>query len=201
MLNISGVIFDSIVDGPGMRVTVFTQGCSHNCKGCHNPQTHCFKEDICFDIDKQFEFIDDVKKDPLITGLTISGGDPFDNDLEALVNFIVMYKNDFPKHDIWIYTGYTIEELFSIAEYNKYVEQIIHFANVIVDGEYIEELKDLSLPFRGSQNQRIIKLDRGNIIEIDDVSNLVSEETIEEHCFNRLLKMMNEYDNTVEEGE
>lgn len=194
MLNISGVIFDSIVDGPGMRVTVFTQGCSHNCKGCHNPQTHSFKEDICFDEEKQKKFFEDVRKDPLITGLTISGGDPFDNDLNELSNFISRYKKMFPSHDVWLYTGYTIEQLFSMAEYNKDVKSILVMANVIVDGEYIDELKDLSLSFRGSQNQRIIKLRSDLISEIDDVKNIVTNDTVRKHCLSALSKVINKMD-------
>ena len=178
MLNISGVIFDSIVDGPGMRVTVFTQGCSHNCKGCHNPQTHCFKEDICFDRHKQEDFFKDVESDPLITGLTISGGDPFDNDLTELNIFLSRYRIRFPKHNIWLYTGYTIEQLYSMAEDIREIKSILAQVNVLVDGEYIEELKDLSLPFRGSQNQRIIKLQNGYIKSIDDVDEIISDETI-----------------------
>lgn len=194
MLNISGVIFDSIVDGPGMRVTVFTQGCSHNCKGCHNPQTHSFKESICFDEEKQEKFFEDVRKDPLITGLTISGGDPFDNDLNELSNFISRYKKMFPLHDVWLYTGYTIEQLFSVAEYNKDVKSILVMANVIVDGEYIDELKDLSLSFRGSQNQRIIKLRSDLISEIDDVNNIVTNDTVRKHCLSALSKVINKMD-------
>lgn len=194
MLNISGVIFDSIVDGPGMRATVFTQGCSHNCKGCHNPQTHSFKEDICFDEEKQKKFFEDVRKDPLITGLTISGGDPFDNDLNELSNFISRYKKTFPLHDVWLYTGYTIEQLFSMAEYNKNIKSILVMADVIVDGEYIDELKDLSLSFRGSQNQRIIKLRSDLISEIDDVKNIVTNDTVRKHCLSALSKVINKMD-------
>ncbi len=199
MLNISGVVFDSIVDGPGMRVTVFTQGCSHNCKGCHNPQTHSFKEDICFDEEKQQRFFEDVKKDPLITGLTISGGDPFDNDLEELRKFLSKYRLEFfPKHDIWLYTGYTIEQLFSMAEYNKNIESILRHVDVIVDGEYIEELKDLSLPFRGSQNQRIIKLKGNFISSIDDVDNLVSNDTVIKDNFKYLENIFIEHKDILE---
>lgn len=198
MLNISGVVFDSIVDGPGMRVTVFTQGCSHNCKGCHNPQTHRFKEDICFDRYKQEDFFKDVESDPLITGLTVSGGDPFDNDLTELNIFLSRYRVRFPKHNIWLYTGYTIEQLFSMAEYNKNIESILRHIDVIVDGEYVEELKDLSLPFRGSQNQRIIKLKGNFISSIDDVDNLVSNDTVIKDNFKHLENIFVEHKDILE---
>lgn len=164
ILNISGVIFESIVDGPGVRVTLFTQGCSHHCKKCHNPQTHSFKDNILFNKDKKIKFFNDVNKSPLISGLTITGGDPLDNDLYALIQFIEEYKFFFPEHDIWLYTGYTIEEI--TKGNNKLIDSLLKKIDVIVDGEYRDDLKDLSLSFRGSSNQRIIHL-KNNSSTID----------------------------------
>jgi anaerobic ribonucleoside-triphosphate reductase activating protein len=139
-------------NGEGCRVTLWVAGCTHHCKGCHNPQTWSFKSGR--------EFTEDIKnklynvlKLPYIKGITLSGGDPLDSfdDIFELVKDI---KNSFNDKDIWLFSGYTLED---IKNSDKNI--ILEYIDVLVDGEFKEELKDLSLKFRGSSNQRILYKD------------------------------------------
>jgi anaerobic ribonucleoside-triphosphate reductase activating protein len=139
-------------DGEGCRVTLWVAGCTHHCKGCHNPQTWSFKSGR--------EFTEDIKnklynvlKLPYIKGITLSGGDPLDSfdDIFELVKDI---KNSFNNKDIWLFSGYTLEDI-----QNSEKNIILEYIDVLVDGEFKEELKDLSLKFRGSSNQRILYKD------------------------------------------
>nr|DAN37825.1 MAG TPA: anaerobic ribonucleoside-triphosphate reductase activating protein [Caudoviricetes sp.] len=149
-LRIAGIEYESIVDGPGIRNTIFTQGCNHNCKGCHNPQTHNF--DGGFEISLS-EIYDKITDNPLVTGITLSGGDP-----------ILQYKKLIPlvqklkEHDynIWMYTGYYIEDL--LCRYTDWDlrDFFLPYIDVIVDGPFVEDLKSLHLNYRGSSNQRFI---------------------------------------------
>ena len=149
MLRIAGAIKESIVDGPGMRFTLFTQGCCHGCKGCHNPQTH--------DVNGGYEIeaeriIESFKKNPILAGITFSGGEPImqAGKLIPIAEEIVkMGKN------CWIYSGYTYEELIKMDED---VLKLLSLCDVLVDGPFILEQKDLTLLFRGSKNQRLIDL-------------------------------------------
>jgi anaerobic ribonucleoside-triphosphate reductase activating protein len=139
-------------NGEGCRVTLWVAGCTHHCKGCHNPQTWSFKSGR--------EFTEDIKnklynvlKLPYIKGITLSGGDPLDSfdDIFELVKDI---KNSFNDKDIWLFSGYTLEDI-----QNSDKNIILEYIDVLVDGEFKEELKDLSLKFRGSSNQRILYKD------------------------------------------
>jgi anaerobic ribonucleoside-triphosphate reductase activating protein len=139
-------------NGEGCRVTLWVAGCTHHCKGCHNPQTWSFKSGR--------EFTEDIKnklynvlKLPYIKGITLSGGDPLDSfdDIFELVKDI---KNSFNDKDIWLFSGYTLEDI-----QNNEKNIILEYIDVLVDGEFKEELKDLSLKFRGSSNQRILYKD------------------------------------------
>jgi anaerobic ribonucleoside-triphosphate reductase activating protein len=139
-------------NGEGCRVTLWVAGCTHHCKGCHNPQTWSFKSGR--------EFTEDIKnklynvlKLPYIKGITLSGGDPLDSfdDIFELVKDI---KNSFNDKDIWLFSGYTLEDI-----QNSEKNIILEYIDVLVDGEFKEELKDLSLKFRGSSNQRILYKD------------------------------------------
>lgn len=151
-LRVSGCVSDSIVDGPGMRYTVFVQGCPHNCPGCHNPQTHDFEGGYLADMDK---IVEQVGNDPLMSGVTFSGGEPFCQP-EALCalgeQIVALGKN------IAIYSGYTFEELLEMGEKNPAVLRLLKMADLLVDGPYMEAERDLSLQFRGSANQRLIDL-------------------------------------------
>ena len=151
-LRIAGCVSDSIVDGPGMRYTVFVQGCPHHCPGCHNPQTHDFSGGYDADMD---EIVRQVKSDPLMSGVTFSGGEPF-CQAEALCalgeRIRALGKN------IVIYSGYTFEQLLQMGEENPDVLKLLKLADLLVDGPYVEKERDLTLQFRGSRNQRLIDL-------------------------------------------
>lgn len=148
-MNISGVVYDSIVDGEGLRNTIFVSGCLHHCKGCQNPQTWDFNYGYEFTEEKQNEFIKACKDNPILDGITISGGDPI-YSTEELIPFLKKYKKENPSHTIWLYTGFRYSDIKD--------NEILKLIDVVVDGEYIEELKDITLAFRGSSNQRIINI-------------------------------------------
>lgn len=151
-IRISGTVSESIVDGPGFRYTIFVQGCPHNCPGCHNPQTHDFEGGRIFDTDELFrECVDD----PLNKGVTFSGGEPF-SQAKELYELGKRFKER--GYDLWCYTGWTMKELWKMAESEYYVGKLMSIIDVLVDGRFIEERKTLALPFRGSENQRLINM-------------------------------------------
>lgn len=167
-MYISGIVKESLVDGLGVRATIFISGCRHNCKGCQNPETHNFKRGIEFDEELQEAIIKDIKNDPLIQGITLSGGDPMFSARE-LVEFVKLVKQELNDINIWCYSGFTYEMII----YGKDLDMInlLKMCDVLVDGKFIEEQKDLTLPFRGSKNQRIIdvreSLKQKQVIEIE----------------------------------
>ncbi len=149
-VRLSGIAYESLVNGPGLRRVFFAQGCKHNCKGCFNPETHDFEGGEEFNIDS---LIDDVKSNPMLKGITFSGGDP----LEQGKSFAYMAKR-FKEIglNIWVFTGYKfeyiLENLDKIAGWRELIENI----DVLVDGRFEETLKNDNLKFKGSSNQRII---------------------------------------------
>lgn len=149
-LRISGIVEESIVDGPGIRLTVFTQGCSHNCAGCHNPQTHDYNGGVETQIDDILEMI---KQNPLLDGITISGGEPFDQGKSCAY---LAKKVKEMGLGVVVYTGYDYEYLLKKEKYRELLFQ----ADILVDGEFDIKKMDLTLPFRGSTNQRIIDLNK-----------------------------------------
>lgn len=148
-LKVSGIVEESVVDGPGIRFVVFTQGCPHCCKGCHNPQTH--NPEGGFWMDTR-EILERFAENPLLTGITFSGGEPFlqAGPLCALAREV---KNR--GKDVVTYTGYTFEELLK-RTVNPMVTHLLAMTDILIDGPYIEALRDLSLQHRGSRNQRIL---------------------------------------------
>lgn len=161
-IRIAGVVKESTVDGPGFRYVVFTQGCPHNCKGCHNPDTHDFKGGRLVSIDK---LVDDINKNPLLKGVTISGGEPF---MQPKQVYNLISKIDKNKHSIMIYTGFEYEELLKKSEENDYFYKILENTDILIDGKFEETLKSENIMFRGSTNQRAIESKNsilaGNII-------------------------------------
>lgn len=147
-LRIAGVIDESIVDGPGIRFVIFTQGCPHHCPGCHNPQTHDFAGGQEVKISR---LLADVQADPLIGGVTLSGGEPFcqPKPLAELARVLRLGG----KH-IMTYTGYTWEQLLEMDDPD--VLALLRQCDVLVDGPFVQEQRDLSLRFRGSRNQRLL---------------------------------------------
>ena len=151
-MKYSEITYPDVNNGEGCRVTLFVSGCSHRCKGCHNPETWNFDFGKDFNDDVKNRLFDIVSK-PYIKGLTLSGGDPLDSYNDVL-NLVKEFRKHFGElKDIWLYTGYIIDDLLDL---NK--EEILDYIDVLVDGEYDESQRDVSLPFRGSKNQRIIKL-------------------------------------------
>ena len=150
MLKISGVVKESIVDGPGIRYVVFTQGCPHNCKGCHNPQTHNIEGGRYVKIS---DIVDDIKKNPLLKGITISGGEPFmqANQVAKLIS-----KLDKDRYDIITYTGFEYEYLLNNGnDVNGYLN-LLNSTDILIDGKFDIDKRSISVPFRGSTNQRAI---------------------------------------------
>ena len=161
MLRILDITAPDINNGNGIRVTLWVSGCTHKCKGCHNSWTWNYNQGKIFaeDSDEILNKLSNWLSRDYVDGLTISGGDPLDQDkntlfeLKQIVNWV---KMNFPSKTIWIYTGYTYEEL------NEYQLAVVENIDVLVDGPYKEELRDIAhCPFRGSTNQRLIYLNNG----------------------------------------
>ena len=150
-IKISGIVKESTVDGPGFRYVVFTQGCPHHCKGCHNPQTHSFDGGSYIDIDT---ILEDVKKNHLLRGVTISGGEPF---MQAKKIAKLLSKIDRKKLSTIVYTGFLYEDLLNNANENNGYMDLLKQADLLIDGKFEEDLMDENLLFRGSSNQRVIK--------------------------------------------
>ena len=143
---------DSIVDGPGLRTVIWTQGCGHHCKGCQNPQTWDFNGGGLVLIQ---DVLDEIDKLEYQTGLTFSGGDPMYQP-EAC-NKIAEYAKK-KGYNIWVYTGYTYEEVLKLAKEKPIYMKFLKNTDVLVDGRFILKERDLSILFRGSRNQRLIDI-------------------------------------------
>ena len=149
-VRLSGIAYESLVNGPGLRRVFFAQGCRHNCKGCFNPETHNFKNGEIMDMD---ELIGEVRDNPLLKGITFSGGDP----MEQADKFVYMAK-EFKSFglNIWCYTGYRFEEIVK----DEVKREFLNYIDVLVDGKFEEKLADERLKYRGSSNQRIIDVQK-----------------------------------------
>ena len=146
-IRIAGIVEDSIVDGPGLRLTVFTQGCPHGCPGCHNPETHDFDGGHDEDTSSILERAED---NILLSGITLSGGEPFcqpEACLELARGAHALGLN------VWCYSGYTFEELMSGPSAWR---SLLAETDVLVDGRFILAERSLELHFRGSRNQRLL---------------------------------------------
>mgnify|MGYP000962906247 FL=1 len=149
-IRIAGIEPESVVDGEGIRYVIFTQGCPHRCPGCHNPETHTFDGGRVADIEELFA---EIRENPLLKGVTFSGGEPFCQpkplaELARRVHGI--------GRDVTTYTGYLYEDLLNMPDPD--VADLLAQTDTLIDGPFILAEKDLTLPFRGSRNQRIIKL-------------------------------------------
>ena len=139
-----------IANGPGVRVVLWVSGCHHNCRNCHNPETHDFIAGQLFNDESMSKLIESVSS-PYISGLTISGGDPLSpENKETVLNIIRTINLNCPSKSVWIYTGYTL----TISDLQSMFTTLN--VDVVVDGPYIESERDISLPFCGSRNQRLI---------------------------------------------
>lgn len=149
-LRLAGVVRESIVDGPGLRLTVFAQGCPHGCPGCHNPQTH----DPSGGYDSEPEpILAALDANPLLRGVTLSGGEPVDQ-AEAMLALARAVRER--GRDVVMFTGYPFERLLEMGRERPAVAALLAQCCLLVDGPFVEAQRDLTLRFRGSRNQRLI---------------------------------------------
>jgi anaerobic ribonucleoside-triphosphate reductase activating protein len=164
-IKIAGIVKESIVDGPGIRFVVFAQGCPHHCDGCHNPATHDFNGGNLVTVDA---IINEMKKNPLLDGITLSGGEPFEQP-EAFGE-LAERAQELGYH-VMAYTGYTYETLLTKKDAQRL--RLLDNTDLLVDGKFEVEKKSLMLKFRGSKNQRIIDLNksrRENRLTLSEIS-------------------------------
>lgn len=149
-IRLAGVEKESIVDGPGFRYTVFVQGCPHACPGCHNPHTHDFNAGYVADTDELFT---DILRNPLLRGVTFSGGEPF---CQSVPLHDLGQKLKASGYDIVTYTGYTLEELLEKSVEEEGIMPLLMVTDVLIDGRFLLAEKNILLRFRGSANQRLL---------------------------------------------
>jgi anaerobic ribonucleoside-triphosphate reductase activating protein len=160
-VRLAGIVNESVTDGPGLRITLFFQGCEHRCEGCHNPHTWSFQGGEEYSVD---QLLKDLPDHPLIRGITLSGGDPFYQPLAA-----AMIAHEFHRRgkDVWTYTGFLWDDLFN--EKDPARSELLAESDVLVDGPYDKTLRVPDLQFRGSSNQRLILVDEsrqiGRVVE------------------------------------
>ncbi|NLK00647.1 MAG: anaerobic ribonucleoside-triphosphate reductase activating protein [Clostridia bacterium] len=169
-IQLSGIEWESIVDGPGIRVVLFGQGCPHRCKGCHNQETWDPRGGTPW---QTSHLIDKILMQKMIKGVTFSGGEPF---FQAFAFSLVGETLKKEGLDIVTYTGYTFEEIMTVQGKNKDVRHLMECTDYLIDGPFILEQRDLNLPLRGSTNQRIIDVkqsrDKGSVIEVDGLGSM-----------------------------
>lgn len=169
-MNYHNITHDDMLNGSGLRVVLWCSGCERHCKNCQNPQTWDYESGISFDEKAKKELFDELKKD-YISGITFSGGDPLaSNNLSNIYNLMKEIKSEFPQKTIWLYTGYTWEQIMYPVVTNDFNiekratdqmrEQIVGYCDVVVDGEYVDELRDITLHWCGSSNQRVIDVQK-----------------------------------------
>ncbi len=153
-LRLAGIVPESVVDGPGIRLSLFFQGCSHRCPGCHNPETHDPAGGTEVD---SAELLVRIKEARGIDGVTFSGGEPFEQ-AAPLAGLAEEIRN--LGLNLVLYSGFTFEVLLRKSERDPHIRRLLGAGTLLVDGPYIQEERDLTLPFRGSRNQRLIDLSR-----------------------------------------
>ena len=162
-MNVAGINFESVADGEGVRVVIYVSGCLHNCKGCHNPTSHSFTAGQPFTEQLQNEIIAYINKTPFISGLTLSGGDPM-YSASKITPFIKGLRQTNRNVTVWIYSGFTYEEILENSE----MLELLSECDVLVDGRFVLEQRDMTLSYKGSRNQRIIDVQQslqcGNIV-------------------------------------
>ena len=168
------ITYPDMNNGDGLRVVLWLSGCNHHCAKCQNPQTWNPDSGILFDKNAENELIEELKRD-YISGLTLSGGDPLhENNLEEVLNLVNKIRLSLPEKTIWLYTGYTWEQIMKYEFGSKYIKSpdggywncdalrqiIVSKCDILVDGRYIENQRDITLKWRGSSNQRVIDIRR-----------------------------------------
>lgn len=151
-IRLADVARESVVDGVGIRYTVFVQGCPHHCEGCHNPSSHAFEGGHILTLGK---IAGEIVKNPLLDGVTFSGGEPFCYAKEcAILAEFIKSKG----MNVWAYSGFTLDELIAKAKTDENIAKFLSLIDVLVDGRFVLAQKNLMLRFKGSENQRIINL-------------------------------------------
>ena len=166
-MNYLKIEHEDVCNGTGLRVVLWLSGCSHHCYNCQNPQTWNPDSGIPFDESAKQEILNELSKD-YISGITFSGGDPLhENNLDEVLKLVKQIRISFPEKTIWLYTGYTWEQLVysrmpsGVGKEKEFLNwnrrnEIISNIDICIDGEYVDNLKDLTLKWRGSKNQRVI---------------------------------------------
>jgi anaerobic ribonucleoside-triphosphate reductase activating protein len=149
-IRLAAILPESLVNGTGIRRVLFAQGCPHKCEGCFSPHTHSYTEGVLMDMD---EIIEDIRKNPLLRGVTFSGGDPWEQADKFA--YIAKAVKSFGLN-VWCYTGYTFEYILDHQHIRKGWHDLLQYVDVIVDGKFEEHKKVEGLKFRGSSNQRIV---------------------------------------------
>ena len=162
-MRIAGLVEESIVDGPGFRMAVFAQGCHIHCPGCHNPETH--DPDGGREADTE-DMIARMRQNPLLDGITLTGGDPFLQPEACLMLARAAHAQGL---NVWAYSGQTLEQLLALRAERPFLGELLEEIDVLVDGPFLLERRTLDLRFRGSDNQRVIDmpetLRRGDVVE------------------------------------
>lgn len=149
-MNYHNITHNDMLNGEGIRVILWVAGCNHHCINCHNPETHDPKSGIEFDVKAKNEIFEELEKD-YISGITFTGGDPLHPNNRKDVGLLCYeIKQKFKDKTIWLYTGYTFEEISNLP--------LLHFIDVLVDGKFEQELADINYPWAGSTNQRVIDI-------------------------------------------
>ncbi|MHB1127855.1 MAG: anaerobic ribonucleoside-triphosphate reductase activating protein [Bacillota bacterium] len=163
-LRLAGLVKESVVDGPGLRTVIFAQGCRHRCTGCHNPETHPFEGGRLWALEEILEHT----SNPLVRGVTFSGGDPF----EQAEGFAVLAARVKTRGmTVMTYTGYTLEYILAYWDERKGWKELLERTDILVDGKFEPDRRDLSLAYRGSANQRMIDvamtLQTGRLVQLN----------------------------------
>lgn len=173
-MNYASIKIMDVANGPGVRMSLFVSGCTHYCKGCFNEAAWDFNYGEPF-TQNEIDYIIDYVRSPYIAGLTILGGEPMEQvNQQGLLPLLRQFREKLPEKSVWCFTGYDFEKDVVGRMMNEYPEtkELVSYFDVMVDGKFIEELKDLSIRFRGSSNQRIImvkeSLEKGEIVLWDE---------------------------------
>lgn len=162
-MNYGNIKKYDIADGTGVRVSLFVSGCRHHCKGCFNSEAWDFNFGQAYTVETEREILEALKPD-YIQGLTVLGGEPFEPENQPIVTSLLRkVKEIYPQKDIWCYTGYTYNKdmVPGGCVHTNVTKEMLSYIDILVDGEFVEDQKDISLRFKGSKNQRILNIKTG----------------------------------------
>lgn len=151
-MNYMAIFKDDLINGEGVRCSLFVSGCSHGCPGCYSEHAWDYRSGEKFGTEQVQEILDEMEK-PYVMGLSLLGGDPLMlKNISTVIDLCKVLKDKYPNKTIWCWSGYTLDEIL-----NNHAEPVLEYIDVLVDGKFVQELKDLKLPYRGSSNQRILR--------------------------------------------